>query len=85
MIDNAHPDRVATSGFGRIHGTRESMQERSGREERTLADGRRYEIVKHYWHPNELVAESRDHGVALEVEETRHYFLHAHGHLDPSR
>ena len=78
MIDNAHGDRVATSGFGRVH-----TAGGGGSEIRELADGRRFEIVKHYWHPHELVADARTHGVALDVRETDHHFVFAHGRFVP--
>ena len=82
MIDNAHPLRASRSGYGRLHAGHESM-ESGGSEERTLADGRRYRIVKHYWHPDELAADAREHGVDLEVGQTEHFFIHAHGTVEP--
>lgn len=80
MIDNAHPREASRAGYGRLHAGHESM-ETGGREARTLADGRRFEIVKHYWSPAELEAEARTHGVELEAEQTDHYFLYAEGVL----
>ncbi len=74
MIDNAHPDRVATNGFGRVH-----TAGSGGSETRELSDGRRFEIVKHYWHPHELAADARTYGIELDARETEHHFLHAHG------
>ena len=77
IIDNAHPTTSATSGFARL-----STPGEGGRERRRLADGREYEIVKHYLHPAELEAEGASGGVALRAATTDHWFLHAHGTID---
>ena len=82
MIDNAHPERVARSGFSRIHGP--DHDPGTGREQRTLTDGRSFEIVKYYWTPADLVREAGEFGVRLEAAETRFWFLHAAGSIEAS-
>jgi demethylmenaquinone methyltransferase/2-methoxy-6-polyprenyl-1,4-benzoquinol methylase len=74
MIDNAHPETAMRAGYGRIQRTDDG-----GRERRILADGREFEIVKHYLHPDELEDAVAVDGVALEAATTDHYFLRAHG------
>ena len=46
---------------------------------RELGDGRRFDIVKRYWEPDELSTRLERLGWVVEAETTDHFFLTAHG------
>lgn len=46
---------------------------------RSLADGRSYDIVKRYWWPDELAADTNVRGWSLTIEHTERHFVTASG------
>ncbi len=58
---------------------RRTIQLSSDRESRALNDGRRFEIVKIYYHPPQLTETLRQHGFDIAVQATPTYFIYADG------
>lgn len=49
-------------------------------QQRTLDDGRRFQVVKRFWQPDELAARTAALGWRLTAQVTRHHgILYAHG------
>jgi SAM-dependent methyltransferase len=68
LVDNGSGDRA--------HARRSA----DGREIRTVADGREFEIVKHWWEPDELARRVAPLGFALDLRTTANaYFLYGSG------
>lgn len=58
---------------------RRTIQLNDSRESRALNDGRRFEIVKIYYDPQQLSETLRQHGFAIRVQATPTYFIYADG------
>ena len=71
FVDSRSPD-LATAHTGTAD-LGEDLQQR------TLKDGRRYEIVKIYYEPSALSKILRRHGFAIEARTTDNFFLYADG------
>ena len=82
VLDSAHPD-FAEHGIGDHERTRQPVTSVNDVEaataRRTLADGRAYDIVKRYWWPDELAADTNARGWNLTVEHTTRHFITAFG------
>lgn len=58
---------------------RRAIQLSDDRQSRALNDGRRFEIVKIYYHPPQLTETLRQHGFDIVVQATPTYFIYADG------
>jgi demethylmenaquinone methyltransferase/2-methoxy-6-polyprenyl-1,4-benzoquinol methylase len=80
FCDNAHPEHVETHAPGRpwSRGRPNSVPRAEGEERQTriLDDGRRFDVVKRFWHPPELVDALAAVGFTAVVAHTDWAFVH---------
>lgn len=77
--DNAHPDHANSRGPGDwpvASGLRQSEALDTEVHVRTLLDGRRFEMVKRYWHPPELARDLAAVGWEADVHNTDFAFIY---------
>ncbi len=81
LVDNAHPDYATPRGPAGWRARMAAMENTTAPPsvvtERTLADGRRFDVVKRYWHPPELEAELAPLGWRATAANTDFAFLYA--------
>ena len=81
LIDNAHPDYATPHGPAGWRARMAAMENTTAPDtvvtERTLGDGRRFDVVKRYWHPSELEAELAPLGWRAHAATTDFAFLYA--------
>jgi demethylmenaquinone methyltransferase/2-methoxy-6-polyprenyl-1,4-benzoquinol methylase len=80
FCDNAHPDHLQTHAPDDLwaRGRPNSLPRREGEERQTriLDDGRRFDVVKRFWQPPELVDALADVGFDAQVAHTEWAFVH---------
>jgi SAM-dependent methyltransferase len=80
FCDNAHPEFVEAVSPGEFWSYRDRAEGRAdaarGLQRRQLADGRRFDVVKRYWHPPELEAQLAALGWDATVSTTSWAFLY---------
>jgi len=81
LIDNAHPDYATPRGPAGWRARMEAIDNTTAPPsvitERELSDGRRFDVVKRYWHPPELEAELAPLGWRATAANTDFAFLYA--------
>jgi demethylmenaquinone methyltransferase/2-methoxy-6-polyprenyl-1,4-benzoquinol methylase len=80
FCDNAHPEHLQQHAPAALwsRGRPNSVPRREGEERQTriLDDGRRYDVVKRFWHPPELEDALADVGFDARVANTQWAFVH---------
>lgn len=86
LIDNAHPSVSETMHNAPIDvhtravtPSEDPVDLLAGTAVRSLADGREFEIVKHYWRPKEYEQLMASLGWRMVADETEHFFFMAEG------
>ena len=81
LIDNAHPDYATPRGPAGWRARMAAMENTTAPPsvvtERRLGDGRRFDVVKRYWHPGELEAELAPLGWRAAAANSDFAFLYA--------
>ena len=85
FLDNAGPERDRFSGLdtphstGIVRGPRSLTDLSAGTSIREVADGRKFQVVKRYWAPDDLRAELEAQGWEVTVAETAWAFIYGYG------